>query len=112
MEGSDEIRAACGGRSGLSSLVSPTLPELARAFGLRDEPACHREIDEPAARWLLRAVLHRNLAYRAERIPLARAEELADRFLAQFGPGIRYFTNGTWHLPNAVGPDGVVCGAS
>jgi hypothetical protein len=35
-------------------------------------------------------------------MPLARAQELADRFAAQFGPGARYFTDGTWHLPNTL----------
>jgi hypothetical protein len=62
---SAEIRVACGTRCGLSSLVSPTLPELARAFGLRDEAACYREIDEAVARRLLRAILHQDLAYLA-----------------------------------------------
>ena len=36
-------------RCGLSSLRSPTVPELAREFGLRDEAECYKEIDEPAA---------------------------------------------------------------
>jgi hypothetical protein len=57
-------------------------------------------------------VLHRDMAYDAEVMPEARAAELADAFLAQFGPGTRYFTYGTWHLPPVVRPDGVVCGPS
>src|SRR4051794_13471233 len=86
-------------RCGVSSLRSPTVPELASEFGLRAEHACYQEIDEPAARRLVRMVLHRDMAYNAEVMPDARAAELADRFLAQFGPGARYFSNGTWHLP-------------
>ena len=99
-------------RCGLSSQRSPAVPELAREFGLRDQPSCYKEIDEEAARHLIGLVLQRDLAYNAEVMPGASAVELADRFLAQFGPGTRYFSNGTWHLPSIVRADGVIHGAS
>lgn len=57
-------------------------------------------------------VLHRDMAYNAEVMSDARAAELADAFLSHFGPGTRYFSNGTWHLPPVVRPGRVVCGAS
>ena len=80
-------------RCGSSSQPSPTVPELAREFGLRDEPSCYKEIDELAARHLIQSVLHRDMAYNMEIMPEARAAELADRFLTQFGQGTRYFSN-------------------
>ena len=83
---------------------------MAREFGLRDAAGCYKEIDELAASRLVRMVLHRDIAYNAEIMPEARAAELADTFLAQFGSGTRYFSNGTWHLQSVVRPDGVVCG--
>jgi hypothetical protein len=78
---------------GLSSGPSPSVQELAREFGLRDEPGCYKEIEESSARRLVCLVLHRDLAYNAEIISESRAAELTDRFFAQFGPGARYFTN-------------------
>ena len=111
----EEIIAArdCGAvRCGLSSQRSPAVSELAREFGLREERSCYKEIDQEAARHLIRLVLQRDMAYDAEVMPEATAIELADRFLAQFGPGTQYFSNGTWHLPSVVRPDGVIHGAS
>jgi hypothetical protein len=99
-------------RCGLSSQPAPTLMELAREFGLREEQACYQEIDESAARRLIHLVLHRDLAYNAEIMPEARAAELADGFLGGFGAGTRYFSNGTWHLPPVARSDRVVQGAS
>ena len=99
-------------RCGLSSLRSPDVSELAREFGLRDDASCYKEIDEAAARHLITSVLQRDLAYNAEVMPESTAAELTDRFMAQFGPGTRFFSNGNWHLPPVVRPDGVVHGAS
>lgn len=99
-------------RCGLSAQLAPTVPELAREFGLRAEATCYKEVDEPAARRLIQSLLHRDMAYNAEVMPEARAAELADLFLAQFGPGTRYFSNGTWHLPPTVVSDRVVQGPS
>jgi hypothetical protein len=108
----EDVIAARGARCGLSSLASPSVSELAREFGLKDDPACYKEIDEPSARLLARRILHQDLAYNAELIPLARAEELASRFLDQFGPDARYLTNGSWHLPPVALADRVVQGPS
>jgi hypothetical protein len=103
----------CGAvRCGLSSRPSPTVPELAREFGLREEVECNKDIDEPDARRLVQMLLHRDVAYNAEVMPEARVTVLADAFLAQFGPGTRYFYNGSWHMPPVTRPDGVVSGAS
>jgi hypothetical protein len=116
MRVTEDIIAArdCGVvRCGLSAqLKPPTIQELAREFGLTDEPSFYKEIDQAAARHLIRLVLHRDMAYNAEVMPENRAAELADQFLAQFGPGTRYFSNGSWHLPPLVRGDGVVCGPS
>jgi hypothetical protein len=100
-------------RCGLSKQPTrPTVPELAREFGLSDEASSYKEIDVAAARLLIRSVLHQDMAYKAEVMPESLAAHLADRFLAQFGPGARYFSNGSWHLPPIVRADGIVCGPS
>jgi hypothetical protein len=116
MEVAQDIIAAraCGVvRCGLSARVRlPKISELAGEFGLNDEPSFYEEIDKVAARQLILRVLHRDMAYNAEVMTEPRAAELADQFLAQFGPDTRYFTNGSWHLPPVIRPDGVVCGPS
>ncbi|MFO0797040.1 MAG: hypothetical protein U0804_06150 [Gemmataceae bacterium] len=67
---------------------------LAAEFGLAPDADRYREIDAATARRLIELVLHRDLAYRYELMPAARAVDLADRFLAPFGTdGVRYFTN-------------------
>jgi hypothetical protein len=100
-------------RCGFSQKTGPpTVRDLAREFGLSEEPSLYKEIDEAAARRLVCRVLHRDMAYNAEVMPEPRAAALADAFLAQFGPGTRYFSNGLWHLPRVIRADGVVSGPS
>lgn len=115
MEVSDEIIAArIYGfvRCGVSSQPSPTVQELAREFGLRDDPSCYKEIGVSSARRLVRLVLHRDLAYNVEIMSESRAAELTDKFFAQFDPGARYFTNGTFHeRPRRIN-ESVTAGAS
>ena len=95
------VTARGGARCGFSSLPSPSVPELAREFGLPDDEVCYKEINADDARRLVRSMLHRDLAYNFELMPLAQAQQFADQFLAYFGSGARYYTNGTWHLPGA-----------
>ncbi len=96
---------------GLSSKPSPSLPELAREFALADDPGNYREIDSTAARRLMQMLLHQDLAYNAEILPMDRASELVAAFLAQFGvEGVQFFTNGTFH--EALGPKSTFHGAS
>ena len=110
----DEIIAArnCGVvHCGFSSLVSPSLAELASQFGLSADPANYREIDEASARWLIEMVLNQDMAYNAEILPADRAVELADRFLSPFrAQEVRFFTNGSFH--EARGPKLTWSGAS
>jgi hypothetical protein len=83
---------------GLLSQSSPSIPELAREFDLRDAIECYREIDATAARRLIQSILHRDLAYCAEIMSLDRAGELTEQFLNQFGTeNVRFWTNGTFH---------------
>lgn len=53
------------------------------------------ELRRGVARKLLVHVLHEGLAYPEEMMDKTAAEACADRFLALFAPGTRYFTNGT-----------------
>src|SRR5204862_221863 len=56
------------------------------------------EISLPHAVSILRNILHRDLAYRAELMHARLAAELATRFCALFPVTTRYFTNGTWDI--------------
>ena len=83
---------------GVSSQPSPPLAELAAEFGLAPDLASYREIDADSARWLAKSVLNQDMAYSAQIMSVARAAELADQFLAQFGTeGARFYTNGDFH---------------
>jgi hypothetical protein len=103
----DEIIEARGGWTdcGLSSLHSPSLPELAAEFDLKTDEGIYREIDAAEARRVARFVLQHELAYGSHRMPAEKAAELADRFLAQFGSGgTRYYTNGKLHESGGWNP--------
>jgi hypothetical protein len=94
-------------RCGFSTRVAPSVVELAREFALRDDASIYHEIAEADARTLVRVALRRDLAYGAELMAEGRAATLADDFIAAFGgTGVRYFSNGSWHLPPVVASDG------
>src|SRR5437879_3300164 len=66
--------------------------------GFKPLSSAWREISPPDAVSILRNILHRDLAYRAETMPAQLAAELATRFCALFPVTTRYFTNGTWDI--------------
>jgi hypothetical protein len=77
---------------------------LAAAFGLSSEPGRYREIDKELAYGILAGILHRDLAYGARIMSLARAEALASEVMQRFSrPGTRYFTNGEFRHDAGVG---------
>lgn len=63
-----------------------------------------RSIPRAEAFLLLRAVLHRDLAYRELRVPLSEAEQYASAVLDLVGEPAEYFTNGTWDELWAASP--------
>ena len=93
---------------GVSSLASPTVSELAREFGLRADQSSYRGIDEASARSSILRLLHRDMAYNAEVMPIVQAEQLTDRFLAQFGEGSMFFTNNWCPVTDATFDEGVL----
>jgi len=77
-----------------------SISDVAVAFGLSDSADCYREIDALEAARVLEYVLHRDLAYNVEIMPLGLAIELTAEFIAQFsGLSARFFTNGDWGRP-------------
>lgn len=83
---------------GVSATPTPALTDLAFEFGLAVNLAYYKQIDAAAARRLAILILNQDMAYNAEIMPMARATELADWFLAQFGnDNVRCYTNGTFH---------------
>jgi hypothetical protein len=90
------------------------LSDLAREFGLAHDPAIYHEICFADAQWLIQLILHKDLAYGTEIMPVAEAKLLAQKFLAEFGslrslaePGCgHFFTNATFHEVAAVEPRG------
>jgi hypothetical protein len=100
----EEIAAArrCGKvRCGIRSEPAASVIELAGAFGLMPDADYYREIDRKMARLVLARLIGRDMAYDKEVVPSGLAKELASRFIAQFDPAARYFTNGEWHRPDA-----------
>jgi hypothetical protein len=86
------------GRVLQETFASPELAAL--AFGLKGDPAIYSEVGPKEAACVLRSVIHRDMAYEMELVPLRQAEELAEQFLRAVGSvGARYFTNGTFGLP-------------
>jgi hypothetical protein len=77
---------------------------LAAAFGLSSEPGRYRAIDGELAHGILTGILHRDLAYGARIMSLARAEALASEVMKRFArPGSRCFTNGEFRHDAGVG---------
>jgi hypothetical protein len=92
-------------RCGLSAQASPTVAELATEFGLLADPAKYVEISSASARSILELLLTHDMAYGVEIMPAARATELTERFLAQFGAdGVRYYTNAVFDKTQPAGP--------
>lgn len=86
-------RRAAAVRCGLSSLTAPSIAELAREFGLWDDEEAYEEVDEATAKLTICLLLHLDMAYESEMMPLSRAEQLTEEFFAQFGVGSRFYTN-------------------
>lgn len=95
-------------RCGLSSLTTPSIAELAQDFGLRGDEKIYQEVDEATARSTIRLLLHRDMAYEDEVIPLSRAEQLTEEFFAQFGDGSRFYTNHGWPATEATFDGGIL----
>jgi hypothetical protein len=93
---------------GMSSQPSPSITELASEFGLRDDPATYREIDETDARECVQRLLHRDQAYEVQIMPEEEAARLTREFFAQFGPESRYFTNNWCSATKATFDEGVL----
>lgn len=95
-------------RCGVLPFPAPSSAAVAKAFELRDDDACYREIDGSEARWIIAEVLHRDQAYRVELMPAAQAEQLAAEFLVQFGAQARYFTHNGRAVTEATFDTGVL----
>lgn len=81
----------------LPGAASPSVADVARSFGLLDSPECYQEIDAVEAARVLENVLHRDMAYKIEIMPISHARELSEEFIAAFtGSDARFFTNGEW----------------
>jgi hypothetical protein len=66
------------------------------SVGLRPLGEGWLEISEADAEAVATGVLHRDLAYHAEVMPLAAARDLASELIALVPPPMRCFTNGDW----------------
>ncbi|WP_413191927.1 hypothetical protein [Pararobbsia alpina] len=95
-------------RCGVLPLSAPTAAAIAKAFELRDNDACYREIDESTARSIAAEVLHRDQAYSVEIMTPDRAERLTAKFFEQFGAQARYFTNNWCPVTDATFDVGVI----
>lgn len=103
-----DIRGCGIVRCGVLPFSAPSPAAVAKAFELRDDDACYREIDESEARWIIAEALHRDQAYRAELMTAAQAEQLTAEFLEQFGAQARYFTHNGYSVTEATFDTGVL----
>ena len=79
-----------------------TFDEVATTAGIAPLGRAWVEVNASGARQVLASLLHRDMAYQSELMPLHRAQWLAERFLAAFGEyGVRYATNSH----DAIGSD-------
>jgi hypothetical protein len=70
--------------------------ELLPLFGLSQKHALLR-VSEALALQIARSLLHKDIAYHTEIMPLRRADELARKFLASFqSPPVDCFSNGSF----------------
>lgn len=84
----------------LPGAASASVTDVASSFGLLDSPECYEEIDAVEAARVLENVLHRDMAYKAEIMPMSLARELSGEFVAVFADSdARFFTNGEWGRP-------------
>lgn len=71
-----------------------TFDDAARLAGIEELGRAWTEVESTRARVFLTGLLHRDLAYKSDVMPLARAQWLAGEFLSSFGKfGTRFATN-------------------
>lgn len=94
--------------AGIVPCGAASATEVAVQFGLSGSSECYQEIDALEAALVLENVLHRDMAYGVEIMPLAMAKQLAAKFIDAFsGTSACFFTNGGWGRPQVtpgVGP--------
>jgi hypothetical protein len=77
--------------------VASDVGSVASSFGLSAEADCYHTIDRAEAVRAVAAILHRDLAYGIELMPLETAQDLAQRFVQIFAAHeSQFYTNGDW----------------
>lgn len=104
LERRESVRTTCATVPTVST-ESPhqTADRVAALHGLRPLGEGWLEISGQDALVIVTAVLHRDLAYGTEVMPLAQAQELATEFLDLAPEPHMYFSNGNWAEAFAVG---------
>lgn len=111
MDITGKILQACGGQAiaEVRRFEATSVAEAAAQFGLLASPHIYAEISAEEARAVLIAILHEDMAYGTQRLPLEQARELTAAFFAALGAGpARFYTNGEFGRPRpapGVGPD-------
>ncbi len=79
---------------GVSQLNQRDVLELAREFGLHEDPLAFTPVTASNAMALLTSILHKDMANRQPVMPQERAKELAEQFVEQFGEDVTFYSNG------------------
>ena len=83
-----------------------TLMEVAQEFSLNDDNAHYRTINKIEAVEILTRILHEDMAYESEIMPMKSARNLAAEFLRQFQEGqSRFYTNIDFGTEKQTGPN-------
>lgn len=73
-----------------------SLEDVANRFGLNNDCSIYHEIDSTQATRALTMILHKDMAYETEIMPIHDASELANEFILSFDSKITtFFTNGS-----------------
>lgn len=77
-----------------------SVEEAARQFGLFSSPGIYFEVTAREAEAVLGAVLHADMAFHYEVVPLDQAARLAEAFIGQFShEAAKFYTNGEYGRP-------------
>jgi hypothetical protein len=79
---------------GVSRFGHKDVLELAKEFGLNNDPSPFEPVAASNAVLLVASILHKDMAYRQPLMTEERAKELTEQFLGQFGADAKFFSNG------------------
>ncbi|WP_086931669.1 hypothetical protein [Agarilytica rhodophyticola] len=85
--------------TGVKEAIVESVGCAAELFDLSNESGIYNKIKRPEAVEVLRAVLHRDMAYNVKIMSSEEAKNLANDFVGEFGDDAVFYTNGEYGKP-------------